>query len=41
MLRCTLIGIALLRSDRGLSVVPAHGDGDREEGELAYLEEAA
>jgi MFS family permease len=37
----TLIGIALLRSDRGLSVVPAHGDDDREEGELAYLEEAA
>jgi MFS family permease len=37
----TLIGIALLRSDRGLSLVPAHGDGDREEDELAFLEEAA
>jgi EmrB/QacA subfamily drug resistance transporter len=37
----TVIGIALLRSDRNLSLVPARGDGNREEDGLAYLEEAA
>jgi EmrB/QacA subfamily drug resistance transporter len=37
----TVIGIVLLRSDRSLSLVSAHGGGDREEVEPAYLEEAA